>query len=84
MLHILIISNIIMCLNIKLYINTKPITTATIHPGVQRALHPEDVLHEVAGRPWHPVADARCTRGCNPRRSNCRTPVAIYVVRQIN
>ena len=45
MMHILIISNIIMCINIKLYINTKPITTATIHPGVQRALHPEDVLH---------------------------------------
>ena len=68
MMHTLIISNTIMCINIKLYINTTPITTATIHPGVQRALHPEDVLHEVAGRPRHPVADARCTRGCNPRR----------------
>ena len=44
MMHILIIRNTIMCINIKLYINTKPITTATIHPGVQRALHPEDVL----------------------------------------
>ena len=45
MMHILIISNTIMCINIKLYTHTKPITTATIHPGVQRALHPEDVLH---------------------------------------
>ena len=31
-----------------------------------------------------PSRDVRCTRGCNPRRSNSRTPVAIYVVRQIN
>ena len=28
MMHILIISNNIMCINIKLYINTKPITNA--------------------------------------------------------